>query len=181
MTKYMLAIWALSMAGILSSPGTAIARGGHGRYYKSHSGSYQSKGSSSSYEKPVHVRSYTRKDGTRVEGYNRALPGTKSYGSTPKAYTPKITAPKDSATPKEHKSTYSEGIQRDKSGKIKRSEKAKDDFKNTHPCPSTGKGSGACPGYVIDHINPLKRGGPDSPDNMQWQTEAAAKAKDKVE
>jgi hypothetical protein len=28
---------------------------------------------------------------------------------------------------------------------------------------------------------PLKRGGADSPSNMQWQTQAAAKAKDKVE
>jgi hypothetical protein len=28
---------------------------------------------------------------------------------------------------------------------------------------------------------PLKRGGADSPSNMQWQTTAAAKAKDKIE
>lgn len=37
------------------------------------------------------------------------------------------------------------------------------------------------PGYVIDHIVPLKRGGADSPANMQWQTRDAAKAKDKWE
>ena len=35
--------------------------------------------------------------------------------------------------------------------------------------------------YVVDHIVPLKRGGADTPANMQWQTEAAAKAKDKWE
>lgn len=38
---------------------------------------------------------------------------------------------------------------------------------------------GACPGYVIDHVTPLKRGGADSPSNMQWQTREAAKIKDK--
>jgi hypothetical protein len=34
---------------------------------------------------------------------------------------------------------------------------------------------------VIDHVTPLKRGGADDPSNMQWQTTADAKAKDKVE
>jgi len=37
------------------------------------------------------------------------------------------------------------------------------------------------PGYVIDHVRPLACGGADAPSNMQWQTSAAAKAKDKVE
>jgi len=37
------------------------------------------------------------------------------------------------------------------------------------------------PGYVVDHKVPLKRGGSDTPSNMQWQTKEAAKAKDKVE
>src|SRR5205085_4214831 len=37
------------------------------------------------------------------------------------------------------------------------------------------------PGYVIDHIIPLACGGPDTPSNMQWQTVADARAKDKVE
>lgn len=50
-----------------------------------------------------------------------------------------------------------------------------------NPCPSTGATSGACPGYVIDHVTPLKRGGADAPTNMQWQTTAEAKAKDKWE
>jgi hypothetical protein len=34
---------------------------------------------------------------------------------------------------------------------------------------------------VVDHIIPLERGGSDAPDNMQWETKAEAKAKDKVE
>jgi len=62
-----------------------------------------------------------------------------------------------------------------------RSAAARDAFKRTHPCPSTGKTSGPCPGYVIDHIQALKHGGADFPSNMQWQTKSAAKAKDKWE
>ena len=38
-----------------------------------------------------------------------------------------------------------------------------------------------CPGYVIDHVTPLKRGGADAADNMQWQTTVAAKIKDRTE
>jgi hypothetical protein len=73
------------------------------------------------------------------------------------------------------------GVPRDSHGKIKRSEKTKHHFKKSHPCPSTGKSSGSCPGYTIDHITPLKRGGADAPHNLQWQTKAAAKRKDKWE
>ena len=73
------------------------------------------------------------------------------------------------------------GVNRDSHGKIKRSAEVKSAFKRSHPCPSTGKSSGACPGYVVDHVKPLKRGGADAPENMQWQTKADAKAKDKWE
>jgi hypothetical protein len=54
-------------------------------------------------------------------------------------------------------------------------------FKHDHPCPATGKSKGPCKGYVIDHIKPLACGGADRPSNMQWQTTAEAKAKDKWE
>lgn len=50
-------------------------------------------------------------------------------------------------------------------------------FVRTHPCPSTGKTSGSCPGYVVGYIVPLKHGGADVPYNMQWQPVGAAKAK----
>ena len=73
------------------------------------------------------------------------------------------------------------GVKRDSHRKIARSGEAKSEFKKSHPCPSTGRSTGACSGYVIDHVNPLKRGGADSPNNMQWQTKDAAKAKDKTE
>ena len=65
--------------------------------------------------------------------------------------------------------------------RARRSLKAKHDFKHAHPCPSTGKASGPCPGYVIDHVKPLCAGGADAPGNMQWQTRADSKAKDKLE
>jgi len=37
------------------------------------------------------------------------------------------------------------------------------------------------PGYVVDHIIPLACGGADAPTNMQWQTVAAGKMKDRSE
>ncbi len=72
-------------------------------------------------------------------------------------------------------------IQRDKHGRIKRSSRAKNTFKRQRPCPKTGKRTGPCPGYVIDHVKPLECGGADAPSNMQWQTTADARAKDKTE
>lgn len=55
------------------------------------------------------------------------------------------------------------------------------EFQRSTPCPSTGKTTGKCPGYVVDHIIPLCAGGADDPANMQWQELAASKAKDKQE
>ena len=71
------------------------------------------------------------------------------------------------------------GVKRDSHGKIVRDPHAKEAFRKTHPCPSTGKTYGKCPGYVVDHIQALKHGGADDPSNMQWQTREAAKEKDK--
>ena len=72
-------------------------------------------------------------------------------------------------------------VQRDAHGRIERSQAARAAFKREHPCPATQQPKGPCPGYVIDHVVPLKRGGADSPSNMQWQTVEDAKAKDRVE
>ena len=63
----------------------------------------------------------------------------------------------------------------------KRSSEAKRDFQRSRPCPSSGKSSGVCHEYVVDHVHPLASGGADNPSNMQWQTKADAKAKDKWE
>ena len=75
----------------------------------------------------------------------------------------------------------SPAIQRDAHGRIERSGAARAAFKREQPCPATQKPTGPCPGYIIDHVIALKRGGPDTPANMQWQTVDEAKAKDRVE
>lgn len=54
-------------------------------------------------------------------------------------------------------------------------------FKLANPCPSTGERRGSCPGYVIDHIQPLCASGEDHPRNMQWQRIEEAKIKDRDE
>jgi hypothetical protein len=65
--------------------------------------------------------------------------------------------------------------------KTERSAETRRQFQHEHPCPSTGKTTGACPGYVKDHVTPLCKGGPDKPGNMQWQTVAEGRAKDRWE
>jgi hypothetical protein len=66
-------------------------------------------------------------------------------------------------------------------GHIHRSHAVTHAFERSHPCPSTGLPHGSCPGYVIDHIKPLCAHGPDAISNMQWQTIADGKAKDRLE
>lgn len=105
-----------------------------------------------------------------------------SHAGASKAQHPKQSSAHSGKPPStQHTTKYAQGVQRDSNGKIARSPKAKSDFKKQNRCPSTGKSSGSCPGYVVDHIKPLKRGGADAPSNMQWQTKEAAKQKDKTE
>ena len=163
-----------------------VARGRSGGHSRSGSRSHSSRSyrspshtrsyASRSHSKPQHVRSYTTNKGTVVHSYNRASAGTapkrstapRAHYASPKTYSTHSTMP--------HRSTIRTTAKHEK-----RSEEAKNSFKHSHPCPSTGKSSGACPGYVVDHVKPLACGGADAPSNMQWQTVAAGKAKDKVE
>jgi len=119
---------------------------------------------------------HSKKDGTPDMRYkeNKA-----TYSSS--TYTPYKTGShltKDGTPDKRYKENnpkYNYTVLRDKNGKIVRSQTAINEFKK-----QTGYSKGR-PGYVIDHIIPLKDGGCDCPENMQWQTIEDAKAKDKWE
>ena len=102
-----------------------------------------------------------------------AGPNAQSALSQPisEAPPPAVAQPPDAAQPPA----------RDARGRIKRSAVARAQFMRMHPCPATGRHRGPCPGYVIDHIVALKRGGADRPGNMQWQTVQEARDKDRYE
>lgn len=54
-------------------------------------------------------------------------------------------------------------------------------FRKANACPATKLFTGPCVGWTMDHMVPLACNGPDTPQNLQWQTVAEAKAKDKIE
>jgi hypothetical protein len=158
--------------------------------------SSSTRSSSSTFQKKkiVHVKSYTRKDGTVVKAHERSAPrtSTKKYSASSPGKKPSGSTSTAVGTTTKKYSTSSavkrlpasgspSAVQRESNSKIKRSETARSAFMRTHPCPATGKTSGACPGYVVDHVKPLASGGADDPANLQWQTVGAAKEKDKWE
>jgi hypothetical protein len=135
----------------------------------------------------THVSGYRRNDGTYVRGYERSSPPANStataHRSNSHIFEP---APAPRRTTSGHPipgypKGYCASCERDRHGRIERSGSEKHKFQQTQPCPATGSATGPCPGYVIDHVKPLACGGRDSWTNMQWQSAAAAKAKDKVE
>jgi hypothetical protein len=138
------------------------------RRYKENKSNYSTSPSSYSASSSISDYNYNstnhlKKDGTPDKRYkeNKTVSFSDKTNSTP--------APKFSTNLK-----YS-FVPRDSKGRIKRSYVAIYEFKK-----ETGYPHGR-PGYVIDHVIPLKRGGCDCPSNMQWQTKAEAKAKDKIE
>jgi hypothetical protein len=102
--------------------------------------------------------------------------GGKTVHSKAKSTKPKAAKKSTASTPKRQPSRKAAvTVARDDKGRIQRSDAARHAFAR-----QTGFPNGR-PGYVIDHIVPLACGGADAPSNMQWQTIAAAKAKDKTE
>ena len=51
------------------------------------------------------------------------------------------------------------------------------EFMRSNPCPATGKPTGPCVGWEVDHVTPLCRGGADAVTNLQWLTVAQHKLK----
>jgi hypothetical protein len=98
--------------------------------------------------------------------------GRSSKGSGAKASHPRAARPKASKPATVTASRAS--VPRTATGKIQRSEAARHAFAR-----QTGYPNGR-PGYVIDHIGPLACGDVDAPSNMQWQTIAEGKAKDRT-
>src|SRR6202140_4039933 len=124
----------------------------------------------------VPVSGHCTKKGTYVQPYDRAAPGLGSHKSS------SCSSERHRSSNSHSRSSASSGsTRRDSHRGTKRNEAARESFQRQHPCPQTGKHSGSCPGYVVDHVRPLACGGADSPSNMQWQTVADAKAKDKTE
>ena len=57
---------------------------------------------------------------------------------------------------------------RDADGSISRRADVLAEFKKIHPCPGTGKSTGACRGWRMNHTVPLACGGCDSVGNLVW-------------
>ena len=131
---------------------------------------------SSADQKTIHVKGYTKKDGTYVKPHDRKAPGSSDSSTASPPAPKKETTPSVShASATVHNPNRCEDCDRDSHGRIVRSKDAKKAFMK-----ATGFPHGR-PGYVIDHVLPLACGGADLPSNMQWQTVTEARSKDKIE
>ena len=66
-------------------------------------------------------------------------------------------------------------------GGVVRSYKVRSDFVKVNACPANATHKLPCPGFIMDHKQPLDCHGPDDISNIQWLTVEAWKAKSKWE
>lgn len=129
------------------------------------------------------VNPYTGKEGTAdpsggSQGSSYSLtPATPRAEPAPSQFLYEPAKPIASRAPK----SISQVRAAESSRRAERSTAMRSAFQKMHPCPSTGRTSGACPGYVVDHIKPLCANGMDLPSNMQWQSKSQAASKDGAE
>jgi hypothetical protein len=129
----------------------------------------------------------SRGSGARARSYGTRSLSHSGRGST--SHSPRIRASRPSGASLPHATratktrtyavprsahVYAPG-ERNSRGRLERSSAAKSSFER-----QTGH-AGGWPGHVVDHIVPLACGGSDASSNMQWQTTADGKAKDRVE
>jgi hypothetical protein len=126
---------------------------------------------------PVLAKSGRSSSGSHKSKAGATAKKEKSDESKPKVHVKEHTT-KDGTHVKAHDRAAPRGCAscpRDSHGRILRSPEARHEFMRRSGYPHGRKG------YVIDHIVPLECGGTDAPSNMQWQTAAEARAKDKTE
>src|SRR5262249_48606758 len=121
----------------------------------------------------VHCAISAQKGG-RVSSSRSSSTRSSSSSSTSK---PKGTATKSSSTKLKGSSVPKKSTvaTRNKNGKIQRSTAARKEFMRLTGYPNGRKG------YIVDHVVPLECRGADVPANLQWQTAAEAKIKDRTE
>ncbi len=167
---------------LIVTPAVATAKGGGGGRggghsgHQGHSGPHATGGEGGTHGRHQGApRSGGAEHGTG-DGQSHNRSGEAKAPSRPRGEAATRAMPKSNQVTKSPtNSARCDSCPRDSRGRIERSEVAKRDFMK-----QTGFPNGR-PGYVVDHIVPLAKGGKDVPSNMQWQTIAAAKAKDKIE
>jgi len=163
----------------------ARGRGGYGGYkgrsYRSFSGrssSYRIKGvkstsgfkSSSPRVKNVKVKGYLKKDGTYVAPHYRSAP---RRGQRIKSVN--FSSPKNSLAPRSSKKIKGTPYSSVAGNRTERSQAKKREFLKSRGYDVNP------PGYEVDHVVPLSKGGADEPYNMQLLSEEAHKQKTKSE
>ena len=177
-----IAIAALSFLFVAPLQGDARGHGGgHARSYTPRSYTPRSYTPRSYTPRSYTPRSYTPRSHTPRSFTPRSFT-PRSYtprSHSPRSYAPDSTGAETGRSYRHHSANwlnkYSSNLYVAHGGREHRSLAEKHMFweQSGHPH--------GWPGHVVDHVIPLACGGADAPSNMQWQTTAAAKAKDKWE